>query len=68
MQVLQQALQQGSGSNEDALKCALCDHFRYCLMLLPAVQNRPLLNSNSVGTSLFAVLCCTVLCCAVRAY
>ncbi|KAL0018248.1 hypothetical protein WJX77_005089 [Trebouxia sp. C0004] len=27
MQVLQQALQQGSGSSEDALKCALCNHF-----------------------------------------
>ena len=35
MQVLQQALQQGSESSEDALKRALCDHFRYIVMAVP---------------------------------
>ena len=59
MQVLQQALQQGSGSSENALKRALCNHFRYCLMLLPAVQNRPPLSSNSV---LNKIVLCAVLC------
>lgn len=36
MQVLQQALQQGTDS-EEALSCALCDHFRYYLVLRGAV-------------------------------